>query len=86
MRLQVYLIDRAAQGLSKTPLIIVIGRLEDKIIWPLYGMNGASDGFAVRISKNWICCDRDVRLKKCAIITATAAKDHDHDIRRQEQR
>jgi len=31
MKLQIRLSDRAAQGLSKTPLIIVIGRLEGKI-------------------------------------------------------
>jgi len=31
MRLQVRPIDRAAQGLSKTPVIIVIGRLGEKI-------------------------------------------------------
>jgi hypothetical protein len=31
MRPTIRQIDRAAQGLSKTPLIIVIGRLEGKI-------------------------------------------------------
>jgi len=30
-------IDRAAQGLSKTPLIVVIGRLGDKISADLMG-------------------------------------------------
>jgi len=43
MKLQVCPTDRAAQGLSKTPLIAVIGRLEGKISEDNGNMDGASD-------------------------------------------
>ena len=48
------LIDRAAQQLSKTPLIVIIGPQEDKMISAERQHGASEDGFAVRISKNWI--------------------------------
>ena len=66
MRLTIRLIDRATQGLSKTPLIVFIGRLHRR------GVTAIVKSVAVLLlSQKWcriMSQYQDVRLKQCVCI------------------